>query len=88
MRDEGLYRELLHRVQNLRKELDVEYTERIQLWISGSESVRRILEAGRDDFMNEALCTSLTTAGEAPEGGERREVSADGEEVVVVLKRG
>ena len=88
MRDEGLYRELLHRVQNLRKELDVEYTERIQLWISGSERVRRVLEASRDHFMSEALCTSLTTGGEAPEGGARREVSADGEEVVMVLKRG
>ena len=88
LRDEGLYRELLHRVQNLRKELDVEYTERIQLWISGSERVRRILEASRGHFMSEALCTSLATAGEVPEGGERREVSADGEEVVVVLKRG
>ena len=88
LRDEGLYRELLHRVQNLRKELDVEYTERIQLWIRGSERVRRILEASRDHFMSEALCTSLTSSGVAPEGGERREVSADGEEVVVVLKRG
>ena len=87
LRGEGLYRELLHRVQNLRKELDVEYTERIQLWISGSERVRRILEAGRDHFMREALCKSLTTGGEAPEDGERREVSVDGEEVVVVLKR-
>ena len=38
--------------------------------------------------MSEALCTSLTSSGVAPEGGERREVSADGEEVVVVLKRG
>ena len=88
LRDEGLYRELLHRVQNLRKELDVEYTERIQLWISGSERVRGVLEASRDHFMSEALCKSLTTGGEVPENGERREASVDGEEVVVVLKRG
>ena len=88
LRDEGLYRELLHRVQNLRKELDVEYTERIQLWISGSERVRGVLEASRDHFMSEALCKSLTTDGEVPENGERREVSVDGEEVVLILKRG
>ena len=88
LRDEGLYRELLHRVQSLRKELDVEFTERIEVWISGSERVRRILEANRDHFMSEALCTSLTTEGEAPEGGDRRELTVDGEEIVLVLKRG
>src|SRR5262249_662049 len=40
LRDEGLGREILSRVQGLRKELDLGFTERIRLAVDGSERVR------------------------------------------------
>ena len=85
--EEGLYRELLRRVQDLRRELDIEYTQRIGLSIKASEKITRILEARRGHFMEETLCTALETDGSAPRAGERREMEVDGETISVVLSK-
>jgi isoleucyl-tRNA synthetase len=66
LRDEGFYRELLHRIQNLRKTADIEYTRRIELFVEGSERTRRIVAQQREHLMAETLCTKLA---EAPSGG-------------------
>ena len=85
--EEGLYRELLRRVQDLRRDLDIEYTQRIGLSIEASEKITRILEARREHFMEETLCTELETAGAGPRTGERREMEIDGETISVVSSR-
>lgn len=84
--DEGLGRELLSRVQGLRKELDLGFTERIRLGIDGSERVKRVAEACKETLMQEALATSVEIGAGGVEG-ERRELSVDGEALVVVLGR-
>ena len=65
LRDEGFYRELLHRVQNLRKAADIEYTRRIALFVEGSERTDRIVDLNREHLMAETLCTKLA---EVPTG--------------------
>jgi isoleucyl-tRNA synthetase len=45
LRDLGFLRELLNRIQTLRKEMGLEYTDRIRVWIAGSDHVRRVLDA-------------------------------------------
>jgi isoleucyl-tRNA synthetase len=87
LRDEGFYRELLHRVQNLRKELNVDYTERIRLSIAGSERLKRILTDKEDHFKGETLCRELNMNGAAWDGAERWEMNVDGEDVTVLLER-
>ncbi len=95
--DEGLAREVLARLQNLRKELDLGYTETIELSVYGSERVQRIVEADRAHLMKEALCSQLIVAGadDAPaaEQGSSDQVrlqtvKVQGEEVVLELRRG
>jgi isoleucyl-tRNA synthetase len=88
LREEGLYRELLHRVQNLRKDLDVDYTQRIRLSIAGSERLRRIVSENQEHLMGETLCVELVHDG-APgwNGTERREFTVDDEEVTILLLR-
>ena len=86
LRDEGLGREILSRVQGLRKELDLGFTERIRLALDGSERVRRVVEQSRDVLMQEALATELVV-GAAKAEGERREVTVDGEALAIVLGR-
>jgi isoleucyl-tRNA synthetase len=87
LRDEGFYRELLHRVQNLRKELNVDYTERIRLSIAGSDRLKRILADKEEHFKSETLCRELSMNGAAWEGAERWDMDVDGEDVTVVLAR-
>ncbi len=86
LRDEGFYRELLHRIQNLRKETDIEYTRRIELRIGGSERTARIVGRHRSHLMAETLCTSLLEAGAESVPGDSRDFEIDGERVHVVMR--
>jgi isoleucyl-tRNA synthetase len=89
LRDEGLGREILSRVQGLRKELDLGFTERIRLALDGGERARKVAEAAREMLMQEALAAELVL-GAAPAAwgqAERREVNVDGEALVIALAR-
>jgi isoleucyl-tRNA synthetase len=79
--EEGKYRELLSRIQAFRKDLGLEYTQRIRLAIQGSESLKRIVEARRDDLMKETLCIELSSSLE----GSTREVDIEGEPATITL---
>ncbi len=72
LRELGFMRELQNRVQNLRKELGLEYTDRIRLWIAGSERVAGIVEKYRAELAGEVLATSVVTAV-----GSKQEAPAD-----------
>ena len=85
LREEGFYRELLHRVQNLRKELDIEYTQRIRLSIKGSERLRRILAANEEHFKVETLCVELRNDDGKWDGAQQKQFDIEGEEVTVSL---
>jgi len=86
--DEGLFREILRRVQDFRKDLDVGYTERIALRISGSERVEEVAESNRDALAKETLSTDLRIGSAAPlDSPETREVEVDGEALRIDLGR-
>ena len=69
LRDEGLARELVNRIQRLRKDAGYEYTTRIQVALDGGERVRTAAQAHRDFIMGETLARELTvgSAGFAPD---------------------
>jgi isoleucyl-tRNA synthetase len=77
--DEGLVRELVHRVQNLRREKGFEIEESISVGLSGNPRVSSVLE-GRwgDYFKTEVLAKELSLDAGAPGGGSER-VTVDGE---------
>ncbi|MBV9948177.1 MAG: class I tRNA ligase family protein, partial [Myxococcales bacterium] len=86
LRDLGLVRELLNRLQTLRKEMGLDYADRIAVWIAGSERVRRIVEKHRDSLASEVLAVALHAA--APPAGAaavERSVEVEGEAVVLAV---
>ena len=83
--DEGLFREILRRVQDLRKDVDVAYTERIRLHLDGSERLKRVAEANRESLMAETLCTELL--GPTGEPVDWKEFTLDGEDLRLALVR-
>jgi isoleucyl-tRNA synthetase len=83
--DEGIYRELLSRIQTLRKELELEYTQRIRLDIKGSERLERIIQDRRDHLMSETLCVELTGDSSGWKDPTRREIEIEGELATIVL---
>ncbi|WP_426754637.1 isoleucine--tRNA ligase [Myxococcus sp. Y35] len=75
--DEGLVRELLARVQGARKDLELGYTDRIQLWVDGDARVKRVTDEARELIARETLASSILVG---PEGltGQEEEVSLNG----------
>ncbi len=57
---EGLAREFVSKVQNLRKEADFEVTQRIRVSVDGDAEACAAVTAFREHVMAETLCTALT----------------------------
>jgi isoleucyl-tRNA synthetase len=83
---EGLARELVNRIQTLRKELDLDFTERIEVRAGVAGEARAALEAHAEMIAKETLSTRLE-AGEPAEGDEVKECTVEGDTVLIGLKR-
>ncbi|TVQ93145.1 MAG: isoleucine--tRNA ligase [Deltaproteobacteria bacterium] len=88
LRAEGFVRELTSRVQGVRKQLDLGFTQRIELWLSGDPN--RLLFVNPSFFSylaRECLVRGEPHLGaDAPEGVPRFEVNVDGEPIIVGVR--
>ncbi len=64
---EGTVREIIRRVNALRKEKGLTIDDRIELYVSGGEEVQLALTEHKDALLYGTLATSLRTEGEVPE---------------------
>ncbi len=93
LRELAFVRELQNRVQNLRKELGLEYTDRIALVVAGSERIKRIVESHREELMGEVLASSFEAVAwgeaQARAGSQARfaDVDVEGESVRLAVVR-
>ena len=60
--EEGYVRELVSKIQTMRKEADFNVTDHIEITISGSEKVCEIALAKTADIVGDTLADSLTVA--------------------------
>jgi isoleucyl-tRNA synthetase len=82
LRREGLAREIVHAIQNARKEAGLEITDRIRLGLSGDETLIAAAKAHESYVAGEVLATEV--AYDAPDGVEAR---LDGRELRIALSR-
>jgi isoleucyl-tRNA synthetase len=54
---EGVVRDIVRSVQNLRKERDLQVTDRIILFLHGADTVKSAIEDFQDHLMEETLAT-------------------------------
>ena len=73
--EEGLFREVLSKIQNLRKELDLDYQARIKLGVTGDASAVDACRNRADELMSEVLANEIVY--EAFDG-EQRDLEVDG----------
>jgi isoleucyl-tRNA synthetase len=85
--EEGRYREVLNRVQTLRKELDLEYTGRIRLTLSGAAALLDAVRPRVDELARETLAVDVAIGAEPPASAEVREVAIDGLSLTLGLAR-
>ena len=83
---EGLAREFVRRVQDLRKNADLDVADPIELFVDASPGLRSAIEAHREYITAETLAASLEFTS-PPGDATLAEDGFDGEKVTVGLKR-
>ncbi len=84
---EGLARELVNRVQRLRKEADYEYTARIELSVSGAEEIVAAAAAFRGLIEGETLARTTLLGGELERPDVRKDMDIAGRPVTIAVRR-
>ncbi len=87
LRQEGLAREIINRVQRLRKEAGYDYNTRIELAVAGAAEVAAAAEAYRDVIGGETLARRLDIGAELPDADGLERVDIDGREAVISVRR-
>ncbi len=85
--EEGLAREVVNRVQRLRKDADFEYTTRIDLSVSGAPEVVAAVEAYQEYVMGETLARRLVLGSLLEDADITREVDIEGRAATLGLRR-
>jgi isoleucyl-tRNA synthetase len=85
LREEGLFREVLNRVQGFRKELDLEYTGRIRLSLAGAPRLLAAVRSRLDQLGRETLAVEIAVDEPPAPGAHVREAHVDGEALTLGL---
>ena len=83
---EGLAREFIRRVQEFRKQSNLEIADRIRLEVGASERLTKAIEMHQDYIMGEVLAQSLKMTAQ-PKGEFTSEQDFDGENARFTLSR-
>jgi isoleucyl-tRNA synthetase len=89
LRAEGTARELVNRIQRLRRDAGLELDDRIRLGIFGAPEVASAVEAHRDYIASEVLAVEVEVGSRLPQGHgyeHTREIRLDGREVTVAVE--
>jgi isoleucyl-tRNA synthetase len=87
LRREGVAREVVNRVQRLRKEAGYVYTDRIGLWIAGDGPVLDAVRGHAAFIQGETLARRLELGRRAPKPDLEQEVEIEGHGVMVGVQR-
>ena len=83
---EGTARELVHRIQNMRRSAGFDIADRIVTYYSGDEATAEVMKRFSDYIRHETLSEQLTE-GAAPEGAYTESQKMDGVEVALGVMR-
>jgi len=84
--DEGLARELVHRLQTMRRNAGFDIADRITTYYQGGEEIRRVVADFGDYLRQETLSVDLL-AEEPPAGAHREEQTVDGHKIWLAVRR-
>ncbi len=86
LRAEGFARELVNRIQNIRKDSDFDITDKVHVTLQDTPLTRAALDTFRDYIAAQVLAESIETA-EAASMADARILDIDGEQVAVTVTR-
>jgi isoleucyl-tRNA synthetase len=86
LREEGLARELVHRIQNLRKAAGLEISDRIVTYYDGWPELRQLLLRHGEYVRQETLSLELVEGAPPPDAFAQEQV-LDGQRVLLAVRR-
>jgi len=87
LKSEGTAREVVNRIQRLRKEAGYDYDTRVRLSLSGDSEVLEAVDAFRVYISGETLARLIELESDLSDSDVSEEVDIDGKKIVVSLKR-
>ncbi len=82
--EEGFVREIISKIQTMRKEADFEVTDKIVIYVSGNEKVSKIVEANTENIMNDVMANDIKVGEIA---GYSKEWNINGETVTIGVEK-
>ena len=83
---EGYQREMISKLQNMRKDAGFEVSDRIEVTYEAEDELAAAIEAGRDFIMQSVLATSFVRAA-VPEGAASQEWDLNGKKAVLSVRK-
>ena len=83
---EGYQREMVSKLQNMRKDAGFEVSDRIEVTYEAEDELAAAIEAGRDFIMQSVLATSFARAA-VPEGAASQEWDLNGKKAVLSVRK-
>jgi isoleucyl-tRNA synthetase len=88
LRDLGYLRELLNRIQTARKEMGLDFVDRIKVTVAGTDRTKRVVTANEGTIGSECLAVSVTCIDDPTRlGADAREVDVEGDTVRLEITR-
>jgi isoleucyl-tRNA synthetase len=81
--EEGYVREIISKIQTMRKEADFEVTDKIIVYVTGNEKIQTILEKNKAVVTTEVMADDIVTGRD----GYTKEWNINGEQVTLGVKR-
>ena len=85
--EEGLARELVHRIQNLRRSAQFELTDRIVTYYDAPAEIGSVMQGNFSDYIRQETLSEDLVAGPPQEGASSEESKVEGMEITLGVRR-
>ncbi|NLC26555.1 MAG: isoleucine--tRNA ligase [Fastidiosipila sp.] len=88
--EEGFVREIVSKVQSMRRDIDFEVTDRVALYVAANKKMTNLVERWQDKICEEVLAASLTFFSkeeELPQDAQSKDWDINGEAMTFALRR-
>jgi isoleucyl-tRNA synthetase len=85
--EEGLARELVHRIQNLRRAAGFEVTDRIVTYYQAPQEIQQVMGGGFAGYIRQETLSEDLVAGTPPDGVKTETMKVEGREITLGVRR-